>query len=157
MAAQHSISARSRVSHRKADAGKKWDGQDHSEEPELHVHVKLSSKQVPMSYLALHHRNLEDKTVSRPPNVFFFLLFKKKREREQGILKIVFFFLQFNCSVLSDSFATPWTLAPQGSSVDRVSQERMLEWVAIIQLQYQHLKHIVPSKKVKVIFYLYVK
>ena len=28
---------------RQTDAGKKWDGQDHSEEPELHVHVKLSS------------------------------------------------------------------------------------------------------------------
>ena len=107
-----------------------------------------------MNYLALYHRSLEDKTVSRPPNVFFFfLLFKKKREkrREQGILKIVFF-LRFSCSVLSDSFVTPWTRA-----LDRVSQERMLEWVSIIQLQYQRLKHIVPSKKVKVTFYLYVK
>ena len=84
-----------------------------------------------MNYLALYHRSLEDKTVSRPPNVFF---------------------LRFSCSVLSDSFVTPWTRA-----LDRVSQERMLEWVSIIQLQYQRLKHIVPSKKVKVTFYLYVK
>ena len=63
----------------------------------------------------------------------------------------------FSCSVLSDSFASPRTPALEGSSVNGVSQERILEWVAIIQLQYQHLKHTVPSEKVKVLFYLYVK
>lgn len=58
LAAQHSTSARSSLSHRKADAGKKWDGQDQSEEPELHVQVKLSFKQVAMNYLTLYRRSL---------------------------------------------------------------------------------------------------
>ena len=84
---------------------------------------------------------------------FFFCLREKKGKR--GFKKLLLLLL--NCPVLSDSYATPWTPALQGSSVDGVSQERILEWAAVIQLQYQHLKHIVPSKKVKVISYLYVK
>ena len=35
----------------------------------------------------------------------------------------------FCCSVVSDSFATPWTIAPPGSSVHEISQARILEWV----------------------------
>ena len=35
------------------------------------------------------------------------------------------------CSVLSDSFATPWTSPPPpGSSVHGISQVRILEWVS---------------------------
>ena len=37
----------------------------------------------------------------------------------------------FSCSVVSDSFATPWTVARQTSSVHGISQARMLEWVVI--------------------------
>ena len=39
--------------------------------------------------------------------------------------------LLFSHSVVSNSFATPWTVAPPGSSVHGISQARMLEWVAI--------------------------
>ena len=42
--------------------------------------------------------------------------------------------LLFSCSVISDSFATPWTVAPPpapGSFVHGISQARILEWVAI--------------------------
>ena len=35
------------------------------------------------------------------------------------------------CSVVSDS-ATPWTVAPPGSSVHGISLVRTLEWVAIL-------------------------
>ena len=34
-------------------------------------------------------------------------------------------------SVMSNSFATPWTVAHQGFSVHRISQARILEWVVI--------------------------
>ena len=36
-----------------------------------------------------------------------------------------------SCSVVSDSFVTPWTIAPPGSSVHGILQARLLEWVAI--------------------------
>ena len=32
---------------------------------------------------------------------------------------------------MSDSFATPWTVAPRGSFVHGISQARILEWIAI--------------------------
>ena len=38
-------------------------------------------------------------------------------------------------SVVSDSFVTPWTAAPPGSSVHGILQARTLEWVAILLLQ----------------------
>ena len=39
--------------------------------------------------------------------------------------------LLFSCYVMSDSFVTPWTVAPPGSSVHGISQARVLKWVAI--------------------------
>ena len=39
--------------------------------------------------------------------------------------------LLFSRSVLSDSFATTWTISPPGSSVHGISQARMLDWVTI--------------------------
>ena len=36
----------------------------------------------------------------------------------------------FSCSVVSDSFATPWAVPP-GSSVHGIFQARILEWAAI--------------------------
>ena len=39
--------------------------------------------------------------------------------------------LLFSHSVVSNSFVTPWTIAPPGSSVHVISQARLLEWVAI--------------------------
>ena len=39
--------------------------------------------------------------------------------------------LLFSCSVVSDSFATTWTISPPGSSVHGISQARMLDWVTI--------------------------
>ena len=36
-----------------------------------------------------------------------------------------------SCSVVSDSFVTPLTVAPPGSSVHGILQARILEWVAI--------------------------
>ena len=36
-----------------------------------------------------------------------------------------------SCSVVSDSFVTPWTVSPPGSSVHGISQARILEWVII--------------------------
>ena len=38
--------------------------------------------------------------------------------------------LLFSRSVVSDSFATPWTCSPPGSSLHGISQARILEWVA---------------------------
>ena len=35
-----------------------------------------------------------------------------------------------SCSVVSDSFATPWTVALQAPLFNRISQARTLEWVA---------------------------
>ena len=32
---------------------------------------------------------------------------------------------------MSDSFATPWTVAPQAPLVHGISQARILEWVAV--------------------------
>ena len=37
----------------------------------------------------------------------------------------------FFISVMFNSFVTPWTVAPPGSSVHEISQARMLEGVAI--------------------------
>ena len=39
--------------------------------------------------------------------------------------------LLFSCSVVSDSFATPQTVACQGSCVHEILQARILEWIAI--------------------------
>ena len=45
--------------------------------------------------------------------------------------------LLFSCYIVSESFATPWIVGhpvdcrPPSSSVHRISQERILEWIAI--------------------------
>ena len=39
--------------------------------------------------------------------------------------------LLFSCSVVSDSFLTPWTVTLQASSVHGISQARILEWAAV--------------------------
>ena len=39
--------------------------------------------------------------------------------------------LLFRCSVMSDSYAIPWTCSPPGSSLNGVSKARILKWVAI--------------------------
>ena len=39
--------------------------------------------------------------------------------------------LLFSCSVVSDSFCDPKDCSPPGSAVHRISQARVLEWVAI--------------------------
>ena len=41
----------------------------------------------------------------------------------------------FNREVVSNSFATPWTIARQAPSVRGISQARILEWVAISYLR----------------------
>ena len=37
----------------------------------------------------------------------------------------------FSCQVVSDSFATPWTVAYKDPLVHGIFQARILEWVAI--------------------------
>ena len=39
--------------------------------------------------------------------------------------------LPFGHSVMSDLFATPWTVSPPGSAVHGIFQARTLEWVVI--------------------------
>ena len=39
--------------------------------------------------------------------------------------------LLFRCQVMPDSFVTPWTGRPPGSSVCGISQARILEWAAV--------------------------
>ena len=40
-------------------------------------------------------------------------------------------YLLFICSVMSDSFATPWTIAHQAPLPMEIFQARVLKWVAI--------------------------
>ena len=57
----------------------------------------------------------------------------------QGTHKVVFFFVflfvfffhHVSSLVVSDSFVSPWTAAPPGSSVLGIFQVRILQWIAI--------------------------
>ena len=54
-------------------------------------------------------------------------------------------FLLLSCSVISGSFATPWT-SPPGSSVHGIVRARLLEWIAISSSR-RYLLHLKKKKK----------
>ena len=53
------------------------------------------------------------------------------KKQGKGISRSWSLLLMFSCSVVSDSFETPWIVALQGSSVHGNSQAWSVDWVAI--------------------------
>ena len=49
----------------------------------------------------------------------------------KNLVMLLLCLLLFSCSVVSDSFETPWTVSLPGFSVHEIFQPRILEWVAI--------------------------